>query len=92
MELNKKTEQYKLEDLFVEKNWKITGNVYNNTNNTVSISCNILNSEEEQIGNLNYSKSADNIVSVNYDIDERYRHEFTAYMNELLDSVLAQFK
>lgn len=92
MELNKKTEQYKLEDLYQEKNWKIVGTVYNNTNGTVSMSFTVTDDLNESVGAMNYNKAEDGTINVNYDIKEDNRHEFTAYVNILIDNILSQFK
>lgn len=91
MELNKKTEQYKLEDFFSEKGWTTTGTVYNNTNGTITINCNTINDDKSSIGNINYVRTEENIANISYDVSENIRMEYNVYINALIDNVLKQF-
>lgn len=92
MELNKKTEQYKLEDFYQEKGWSITGDVFNNTDGSFSSGFEVLTENKDFVGILNFTKNKNGRFNVNYEVSEENRLEFVKHLHILIDSVLAHFK
>lgn len=92
MEINKKTEQYKIEDVLEEKNWTTQGTIYNNMDGTLSISCSTSLKSGEFVGSVNYSKMKEDTVNINYEISVNNRVSYNNYINSLIDNILEQFK
>lgn len=88
MELVKLHESYNLTKEF-DNGWVVNGTVNVEEKGSVSMWCSV-STEENNIGNLNYSNPAEGNVNVNYDVAENLRDEFTNYTDLLIDELLVK--
>lgn len=91
MELTKKHEQYVFKDTH-ERGWIATGNVTTELNNVISLWISIVDESEKSVGNINYTKLADNTITFNLGCSEEDRKTLAAYADTLIGFVLDYFK
>lgn len=91
--IEKQNETYRISDT-AENSWVMTGTAENNVDGSCSINFSVSKPGEltEDIGSCNYYKPMDQeMVSVSYNVTEANRDEFVAYVDTVVDAVLAKF-
>lgn len=93
IEIVKQNETYKISDT-AENSWVMTGTADHNVDGSCSINFSVSKPGEltEDIGSCSYYKPVEQgMVSVNYNVAETNRDEFVAYVDTVIDTVLAKF-
>lgn len=94
IEITKQNETYQISDT-ADNGWVMSGTASKDTNGSLNIYFQVNKQESEEnvlIGNCNYSKYVDSDrVNLNYDVEEANRDEFAAYVDTVIDTVLAHF-
>lgn len=93
IEIEKQNETYKISET-ASNGWIMTGTAENNVDGSCNISFSVNKPDglSENIGSCNYYKPVEQeMVSVNYNVTEANRDEFVAYVDTVIDAVLAKF-
>jgi len=93
MEIVKQNETFQISEK-AENGWEMVGTANKDVNGSLSINFNVTKPGglSEQIGDCNYYKPQDSDrVSVSYNVEESGRDAFAAYLDKVVDTVLAHF-
>lgn len=92
MEITKQNETFTISEK-TENGWNMNGSFSVETNGNLNMNFSVNDELSAHIGNGSYSTySGSEQVSVNYNVAEENRDEFTAYMDTVIDTVLERAK
>lgn len=89
MEIVKQDEYFILKDT-TEQGWTVIGSASKNAKGSISISLDAMAFLDEFVGHVFYKKS-DQLLEIQYNVSEKYKAEFMAYVDSVVDFVLSQF-